>query len=329
MRTKPNTKRRPRHQRRKAGRVNREYKSTLFSMLFHDKMKLLSLYNALAHTSHTQPELLQIVTLENAIYMNMKNDLAFVIDTRLYLYEHQSTYNPNMPLRDLFYVADEYQKMVVHRSIYAQAPIRIPAPHFFVFYNGLEQRPEMEELRLSDLYQTRESNPQLELRVTVLNINPKYNRELLQGCQTLKEYAQYIQCIRQYLLMGEPLENAVAQAVDECIQNGILAEFLIRNKAEAIKMSIYEYNEAEEKEKYKRTMNEYWKEQGLAAGREQGLAEGKAEGLAEGIVNGKQAMLFELINKKLQKGKSLETIAEELDVSQEEIQTALLYVPIA
>lgn len=173
--------------------------------------------------------------------MNMKNDLAFVIDTRLYLYEHQSTYNP------------------------------------------------------------------------------KYNRELLQGCQTLKEYAQYIQCIRQYLLMGEPLENAVAQAVDECIQNGILAEFLIRNKAEAIKMSIYEYNEAEEKEKYKRTMNEYWKEQGLAAGREQGLAEGlaegKAEGLAEGIVNGKQAMLFELINKKLQKGKSLEIIAEELDVS--------------
>ena len=92
--------------------VNRNYKDTIFRMLFSDRKNLLSLYNAINGTSYMNPEDLEIVTLENAIYMGMKNDLSFIIDTNLFLYEHQSTYTPNMPLRDLFYISAEYQKLV-------------------------------------------------------------------------------------------------------------------------------------------------------------------------------------------------------------------------
>lgn len=88
--------------------AHREYKSNVFSMLFQDKHKLLELYNALNHSHYIHPEDLEIVTLKNAIYMAMKNDLAFVLDCRLMLYEHQSTPNPNLPLRDLFYVTKDY-----------------------------------------------------------------------------------------------------------------------------------------------------------------------------------------------------------------------------
>ena len=128
--------------------VNREHKSTVFSMIYRDKGKLLELYNAMNHTDYTDPEMLQIVTLENAIYMAMENDLAFIVDLHLYLYEHQSTYNPNMPLRDLFYVANEYQRLVRNESIYASRLIKLPAPHFVVFYNGKDKRPEKEILKL-------------------------------------------------------------------------------------------------------------------------------------------------------------------------------------
>ena len=98
-------------------RANRKYKDTVFRMLFSDKENLLSLYNAINRSVYENPEDLEIVTLENAICMGMKNDLAFIIDTNLFLYEHQSTYNPNMPLRDLLYISAEYQTIVDHKSL--------------------------------------------------------------------------------------------------------------------------------------------------------------------------------------------------------------------
>ena len=113
--------------------ANRKYKDTVFRML-------LSLYNAINETSYTDAAQLEIVTLENAIYMGMKNDLAFIINTNLFLYEHQSTYNPNMPLRDLFYISSEYQKMVDWKSLYTSTRLRIPTPNFIVFYNGTEKK---------------------------------------------------------------------------------------------------------------------------------------------------------------------------------------------
>ena len=120
--------------------ANRKYKDTVFRMLFSDRKNLLSLYNAISGAHYDNPEMLEIVTLENAIYMGMKNDLAFIIGTDLFLYEHQSTYSPNMPLRDLFYISSEYQKLVDKKSLYSSVLQKIPAPQFIVFYNGTEKK---------------------------------------------------------------------------------------------------------------------------------------------------------------------------------------------
>ena len=120
--------------------ANRNYKDTVFRMLFSDWKNLLSLYNAVSGAHYDDPEKLEIITLENAIYMGMKNDLAFIIGTDLFLYEHQSTYNPNMPLRDLFYISSEYQKLVDKKSLYSSVLQKIPAPQFIVFYNGTEKK---------------------------------------------------------------------------------------------------------------------------------------------------------------------------------------------
>ena len=128
--------------------AKRCYKDTVFRMLFADKENLLSLYNAINGKSYTNPNDLEIVTLDNAVYMEMKNDLAFIIDTNLCLYEHQSTFNPNIPLRDLFYISCEYQKIVNDRSLYSSRLQKIPAPKFIVFYNGLQKKEDVIELQI-------------------------------------------------------------------------------------------------------------------------------------------------------------------------------------
>ena len=133
--------------------ANRKFKDTVFRMLFSDKEALLSLYNAVNNSHYTDSGALEIVTLENAIYMGMKNDLAFILDMNLYLYEHQSTMNPNIPLRDLFYIAAEYQKLVDKKSLYSSALQKIPNPHFIVFYNGTKKVDDYNEFRLSSAYE--------------------------------------------------------------------------------------------------------------------------------------------------------------------------------
>ena len=222
--------------------VNREYKSSIFAMLFRDKTKLLELYNAISKTELTDPDLLKVVTLENAIYMGLKNDLSFIVlEIRLYLYEHQSTPNPNMPLRDLFYVADQFSDLTKDMNLYGSRMIRIPAPHFVVFYNGEEECPDRDEMKLSDLYYEKEEDPSLELKVVTLNINKGHNPELMETCRTLREYAEYADRVRRYV-KEMPLEEAVERAITECIREGILEDFLKKNRAEAMKVSIYEYD---------------------------------------------------------------------------------------
>lgn len=168
-------------------RANKKYKDTVFRMLFSDRENLLSLYNAINGTTYENPEALEIVTLENAIYMGMKNDLAFIVDTNLFLYEHQSTYNPNMPLRDLLYISSEYQKLVDHRSLYPSILQKIPAPNFIVFYNGTRKKEDRWENLLSEAFEHLEGKPNLELRVVTLNINENHNRELMEQCKILRE----------------------------------------------------------------------------------------------------------------------------------------------
>ena len=145
-------------------KAKRPYKDTIFRMLYHDKENLLSLYNAVNGRNYTNVEDLQIVTLENAIYMGMKNDLAFIMDMNLYLYEHQSTYNPNIPLRNLFYIADEYQRLVVRKSLYSTVIQKIPTPRFIVFYNGTKKVDDYNEFRLSSAYENPTDDPDLELK---------------------------------------------------------------------------------------------------------------------------------------------------------------------
>ena len=213
--------------------ANRKYKDTVFRMLFTDRENLLSLYNAICGTSYDKSEELEIVTLENAIYMGMKNDLAFIIDTNLFLYEHQSTYNANMPLRDLFYISGEYQKLVDHRSLYSSTLQKIPAPNFIVFYNGTEKKEERWVSYLSEAYENLSGEPNLELKVVTLNINVGYNKELMEQCRILREYSLYVSKVREYARDME-LNAAVELAVNECIQRGILAEFLQKSKSEVI-----------------------------------------------------------------------------------------------
>ncbi len=249
----------------------RTYKDRVFRMIFKEKREFLELYNAMNGTAYTDPEELVVTTLENAIYMGMKNDVSFLLHDKLSLYEHQSTDNPNMPLRNLLYVAEIYSKLTQGQDLYRSRPISLPEPRFVEFYNGEKKIPERSERRLSDLYRNHTDTPALELKTLVLNINPGYNTELMEKCRTLHEYMLLVSKIRKYR-KEMSLAKAMEQAVAECIKEDILADFLKRNRAEVIKVGIYEYDEA------------LHIQQERADAKEEGKIEGRKEGLAAGIL---------------------------------------------
>ena len=254
--------------------VNEKYKDSIFCILYQDdKERQLELYNSVSGKNYTNADDLQVVTLKHAIYMGMKNDLAFLIADDLHLYEHQSTVNPNMSLRLLHYISKEYEGLVESRKLYGKEAVELPTPYFVVFYNGTTKYPERKILRLSDLYKAsyegkaesdgngvkvedqssdsekigdilEKESPFLELKVLVVNINPGQNKDFLKECTTLQEYMEYVVRVRRYRAKME-LEQAVNRAVDECIKEGILEDFLRKNKAEVVAMSIFEYNEKE------------------------------------------------------------------------------------
>lgn len=270
---------------------NRLYKSRLFVMLFEDKKNLLELYNAVSGKHYEDPELLKINTLDNAIYMSMRNDLSFLIDARLSLYEHQSTYSPNLPLRFLFYLSDLLSGITRDENLYGKKKVKIPTPRFLVFYNGEAPQPDSKVLKLSDLYETEETDHKLELEVLMLNINAGHNPELMAASHTLWEYAEYTARVRKYA--GEmSVSEAVDRAIAECIQENILKEFLEKYQAEAKNVSIYEYDE----------------ERHLRQEREAAWEEGKED------------TLIEMIRKKLKKGNSIAEIADALELDEDEIQ---------
>ena len=242
--------------------ANRQYKDTVFRMLFSEKENLLSLYNAVTGNAYQNADDLKIVTLENAIYMGMKNDLAFMLETNIYLYEHQSTLNPNIPLRDLIYIGIEYQQYVDDKSLYSSRLQKIPAPKFMVFYNGTDAVDDRVELRLSNAYEHLAGEPDLELKVLMLNVNEGHNKELMEQCQTLKEYAIYVARVRKYTSEMN-LNDAVARAIDECIKEGILVEFLRKNRSEVKMVSILEYDKEWEEKKLRKAEYEADKSDGI------------------------------------------------------------------
>ena len=272
--------------------VNSKYKDTLFRMIFRDKKNLLSLYNALNKTSYTNPDDMKITTLEDVIYVGMKNDVSFLFSSIMNLFEHQSTFNPNMPVRGLLFLARIYQNYIRENglNIYSSTQISLPVPVYVVFYNGRKEEAEYQELKLSDAFKKSEFSEQaaLECRVIMLNINLGHNKELFENCRILWEYAYFINEVRENQKKGSSIEVAVRQAQKSCIEQDILKEFLEKNSAEVSDVILEEFNE----EQY-------------------------AEGLRE---EGKAKTLISLYQKNLL---TLEQAAEEYGTTVEEFQKLL------
>ena len=306
--------------------ANRQYKDTVFRMLFSEKENLLSLYNAVTGNAYQNADDLKIVTLENAIYMGMKNDLAFMLETNIYLYEHQSTLNPNIPLRNLIYIGIEYQQYVDDKSLYSSRLQKIPAPKFMVFYNGTDAVDDRVELRLSNAYEHLAGEPDLELKVLMLNVNEGHNKELMEQCQTLKEYAIYVARVRKYASEMN-LNDAVARAIDECIKEGILVEFLRKNRSEVKMVSILEYDKEWEEKKLRKAEYEAGRSEGIEIGKSEGIEIGKSEGIeigkSKGIEIGRDKAMAEFVCNMIKYGFSIEKIAEVTGKNAEQIQTIL------
>ena len=306
--------------------ANRQYKDTVFRMLFSEKENLLSLYNAVTGNAYQNADDLKIVTLENAIYMGMKNDLAFMLETNIYLYEHQSTLNPNIPLRDLIYIGIEYQPYVDDKSLYSSRLQKIPAPKFMVFYNGTDAVDDRVELRLSNAYEHLAGEPDLELKALMLNVNEGHNKELMEQCQTLKEYAIYVARVRKYTSEMN-LNDAVARAIDECIKEGILVEFLRKNRSEVKMVSILEYDKEWEEKKLRKAEYEAGRSEGIEIGKSEGIEIGKSEGIeigkSKGIEIGRDKAMAEFVCNMIKYGFSIEKIAEVTGKNAEQIQTIL------
>ena len=291
--------------------VIRNYRDTLFRMLYRNKVRLLSLFNAVNGTHYDNPDDLTITTLEGVLYLGMKNDVSCIIDMMMQLYEHQSTVNPNMPLRNLFYVSDLLQKYIYEEGIdiYSRKQIKIPTPKFVVFYNGDEEQPERKEIRLSKAFSANTGETNMESVVLQININKGQNEELKAACKTLQEYAEFTERAREHRKEME-LEDAIRTTIDECIRDGILKDFLLKNKAEVYHMCLYEFDV----ELHERVLREEEREEG----RLEGIREGRLAGQQEGMQNGKK--FAKQVFKAFMSGKTPETIAEELNVPLEEVK---------
>ena len=216
---------------------NREYKSDLFSMLMQEKKYALETYNAINNSNHKDPEEIEIITLEHGVSLSIRNDASFILDMSANYYEHQSTYSPNMPLRNLLYYTEDVRRWIRkdEKNIYGRSTIPVPTPHFVVFYNGKQKRPEQEIQRLSDSFTKQTDHPELELTCRVININPGNNVNIMQRSSALAGYSYLIELVRKY----EPdmvLEEAIRRAIDECIAEDILAEFLRAHRNEVEKI---------------------------------------------------------------------------------------------
>lgn len=282
--------------------INRQHKDRLFRAIFgYEKYKgnLLSLYNALNDKDYTNPEVLEITTIDDVIYMGIKNDISSIciLDSVMTLYEHQSCFSSNLPLRGLMYFGKLYGKYIEKNrlNIYGRKLVKIPVPQYFVFYNGTEEYPDHLSLRLSDAFYgkmvgenfDRDANGDnkntpfclseekaFEWTAVMLNINYGKNKSLMEKCKILREYAILIDIIRRYQQEMEDAELSVTIAVDECISRGILKDFLQEHKAEVVDMCLTEYNEEE-------TMRMFQEE-----AREEGMKEGMKEGLLQLVRDG-------------------------------------------
>ena len=293
----------------KKDNVTSKFKDNVFCMLYRDKRNLLELYNALNNSAYTNVDDLQVTTLNGGSYMMYKNDASFLLCMSLYMFEQQSSKNPNMPLRFLHYVSDVFRELFSNSMLHRRSMIKIPVPHFVTFYNGLEKWVDKEgELKLSDMYEIPVDDPELELKVRVININEDVH--ILNKCKTLRDYMTFVNKVRFKMgVEGDDVRIAVTEAMDECIDEDILVDFFEKHREEVVEVSIYDYDE----EEVRRVLAEEYAQE-VAQGMAQEIVEKAAKEASEkAFAEGEQSMMINQIIKKVKKSKTLETIASELE----------------
>lgn len=249
---------------------NMNNKDRLFRFIFareENKNWTLSLYNAINGSDHKNPEDIQINTIDDVMFLGMKNDVSFIISETMNIYEQQSSFNPNMPLRQMMYAGKLYGKYVSQNNlnIYGTSMKKIPVPKLICFYNGESSRPEREIIRLSDAFDG-DAEPDIDVRVTMININYGMNKDLMEACLVLKEYSWVVEEIRNNRKSME-LSDAIEKAIRGLGKNALLKPFLIGHLAEVKDMCLREYTENEIKEMFKEE------------GRREGLEEGRIESI--------------------------------------------------
>ena len=285
---------------------NREYKSDVFSMLMENKSYALEVYNALNHSDYKNPEEVEIIRLDRGISLSIRNDASFLIDMNMSFYEHQSTYNPNMPLRSAIYYVNTLEDWLRRKNLdlFSRKRIQVPTPHFVVFYNGTEKRPEYEEMKLSEAFCHKTDEPGIEVRCRVYNINPDNNRSLQERSAVLEGYTYFVEKVRTYRKGNMGLEEAVDRAIEDCIENHVLEDFFRDRKDEVKKMTHLDYT---------------WEKREQMIRKEE-FEEGVAEGVERGVGQGSLQRLVNQVCSKLKKGKTPEEIADALEEPVENIQ---------
>lgn len=225
--------------------INSEHKDRVFKFLFgnpDNKAWTLTLYNAVNGTNYTNPNDIQFNTIEDAIYLGMKNDISLIIMNEINLWEHQSTFNPNLPMRIFLYAAKLYEKYIANSDYYPYSSTlqKVPCPKCVCFYNGTAEQPERQILKLSDSF---DGEGDIEVKVTMLNINYGKNKKLMEVCEPLNEYAWLVDAIRKHQKNLMNLESAVDAAINEMPDEFIIKKFLLSNKAEVKGMFLTEWDQ--------------------------------------------------------------------------------------
>ena len=249
---------------------NREIKSDVFTTFFSEPENAAKLYSALSGVE-TSPGDIEVTTLEGVLFLARKNDLGFTVkDQILVISEHQSTVNPNMPLRSVLYYGRTMEKLLLNQDLYRAKLIRIPTPEFYLFYNGAKPLPSEKTLKLSDAYLAKTDAPMLELTVKMININLPVNHSILQKCMPLYEYSWFMEKIRNYLGVGMSRDAAVTLAIQDCIREGVFAEFVKKHGSEVENMLFTQFN----------------LDDALAVRYEEGVEDGIEKGIQKGIQKG-------------------------------------------
>ena len=262
--------------------VKRTYKDSVFVTIFHEKAKLIELYNALFDTNYDESAPIDIVTIKDVLFRTLKNDVAFVLGGRfVVLVEHQSSINENMPLRDLMYISTVLKRMIDTTRLYREKRLMIPRPSFVVLYNGTKDFPAYRELRLSDSFlgeKEKDEEDALQLIVKVYNINTEKNSEILGRCETLRQYSRFVEIMRSYKEDSELTNDVIVEVLNRCKKEGVLTEFLDKYGTEIVEMLFKELTREEDLEISR--LDGY--EEGFNSGERAGFSKGERAGFSKG-----------------------------------------------